>query len=253
MIIPVPCGSHRLLITLQLSLKKPMELGLLAFDPSKPNTHYLRRKFNVEAGHKEVNIPLPVSPKKLMIELSEKFSGSDKHIQLDNVEVNPFPEGEIWAAQERHRFMDFAIGFAQKAGYVNTGFYHSPDYEFLIHYVPVIQDEGKELVTPARIRQNMPRVQLSQKSFRLFSIPVRVAILAHEACHFFRNTRSEREADLCGIKYYLDSGFPEVEAVYAATKVFNMHPDTVGPVHIRRSRDILEFIKQYQNHKQKIR
>ncbi|MCB0374451.1 MAG: hypothetical protein KDD04_00875 [Sinomicrobium sp.] len=92
----------------------------------------------------------------------------------------------------------------------------------------------------------MPRVQLSKRLFKTFSIPVRVAILAHEGCHFFKNTRSEKQADLCGIKYYLDYGFPTIEAVYAATKVFKQHPHTIGKPHLIRTRDIMDFIDRYK-------
>lgn len=143
--------------------------------------------------------------------------------------------------------MNFAIDFAQKAGYVDPGFYSSKDFEFLIHYLPIItNDDGKELITPARIHRNMPRVQLSKRLFDQFSIPVRIAILAHEGCHYFNNTRSEKEADLCGIKYYLDAGFPSIEAMYAATEVFLKHPETVNQVHTTRARDIRSFIDSYK-------
>ena len=79
------------------------------------------------------------------------------------------------------------------------------------------------------------------------SIPVRIAILSHEGCHFFLNTRSEKEADLCGIRYYLDYGFPKIEAVYAATKVFAMRPDAIGKAHVNRTKDIMQFIDQYKS------
>ncbi|MBL4574814.1 MAG: hypothetical protein JKY51_01775 [Opitutaceae bacterium] len=92
----------------------------------------------------------------------------------------------------------------------------------------------------------MPRVQISHKAFKRFSIPVRVAILSHEGCHFFRNTRSEKVADLCGIKYYLDYGFPTIEAVYAATKVFLQHPESVAEPHVARTKDILNLIDNYK-------
>ncbi len=231
-------------------------MGIYAYDPTRPHTHYLRRMlpfkpelFSTGPAQREVLIPLPVSPKHLEIELLNKnAAGDDSFFQVDSIRMEKMPAAEIWASQERHRFMDFAIGFAQKAGYVSPGFYTSPDSEFLIQYLPVITDEqGEEQVTPARIHRHMPRVQLSRRQFRNFSIPVRVAILAHEGCHFFLNTRSEKEADLCGIRYYLDYGFPAIEAVYATTKVFSQHPESVGIPHIMRTRDIMQFIDSYKS------
>ena len=246
MIIPFLTQRNRLLITLTISAQRPMNLGIVAYDPENPNTHYLRRKAPVD-NFREIRLQLPLTPNKLLLELYNKETGTDRDFSLEDMTIEPMKEADVWAAPERHRFMDFAMRFAQRAGYVGPGFFHSPEYEFLIHYLPTITDErGKELITPARIHRHMPRVQLSQRLFRQFSIPVRVAILAHEGCHYFNNTRSEREADLCGIRYYLEYGFPSIEGIYAATKVFLKHPETVSDVHIERAKDIEQFIRQYK-------
>ena len=229
-------------------------MGINVYDPNRPNTHYFRRRVPFRASqfkngkaHREIHIPLPVSPKTLEVELFDKHTGYDEGFQIDQFEIEKMPPAEVWATPERHKYMDFAIQFAQKAGYVPSGFYNSPDNEFLIQYLPAITDpEGDELVTPARIHRQMPRVQLSRRMFTQFTVPVRVAILSHEGCHFFRNTRSEKAADLCGIKYYLDYGFPTIEAVYAATKVFMQHPETVAQPHITRAKDIMDFIDNYK-------
>ena len=262
MVIPVPSNKGRFTVRIGLTAFRPMQLGIYAYDPSRPHTHYFRRcvtfrpaPFSAARLQREIHIPLPVSPKNLEIELINKNGGDDQSFQVDSFKIDPMPPAEIWATPERHRFMDFAIGFAQKAGHAPIGFYSSPDNEFLIQYLDTITDQqGEELVTPARIHRLMPRVQLSRRMFRQFSIPVRVAILSHEGCHFFRNTRSEKEADLCGIRYYLDYGFPAIEAVYAATKVFLQHPESVGQPHVTRTRDIIQFIDEYkaQRNTQKI-
>lgn len=254
MVIPVPSHKSRFTIKLGIRAFHPFILGIVAFDPTRPNTHYFRRKVSFHASqfksgeaHREIHIPLPVSPETLAVELVNKTTGYDEGFQIDKFEVEKMPSAEVWATPERHRFMDFAIKFAQKAGYTPAGFYNSPNNEFLIQYLPDITDEdGDELVTPARIHRQMPRVQLSKRLFRRFSVPVRAAILSHEGCHFFRNTRSEKIADLCGMKYYLDYGFPTIEAVYAATKVFLQHPDTVAEPHVARTQDIIDFIDNYK-------
>jgi hypothetical protein len=248
MVIPVNTQQGRIKITLGVAIQQPVVLGISVSDPAYPNTHYLRRKVRLwEPGSHEIELPLPVTPAKALVEIYDKDSSSDKRFTVKRFDVEPLGETSIWAEPARHRFMDFAIDFARKAGYAAPGLYPSKDYEFLIHYLPIITDEdGYELVTPARIHRYMPRVQLSQRLFTQFSIPVRIAILAHEGCHYFKDTRSEKEADLCGIKYYLDAGFPSIEALYAATEVFLKHPDTVKEVHTRRARDIRDFIDKYR-------
>ena len=235
-----------------MSARHPVVLGIAVYDPLRPHTHYLRRKAPVDAL-REIHLQLPVTPANLLVSLYDKNSPTDESFRVEKFKVSSMEEPSVWATPERHRFMDFAIRFAQKAGFADPGFYHSNGYEYLIHYLPIITgDDGKELVTPARIHRRMPRVQLSQRLFKQFSVPVRVAILAHEGCHYFNDTRSEKEADLCGIRYYLDFGFPTIEGIYAATQVFLRHPDTVGQTHVRRAHEIGEFIEQYHKKKQNL-
>lgn len=259
MVIPVPSNKSRFTVKLNIRALYPLVISIVAFDPARKNSHYLRRRLSFKGSHfrkgqtlRNIQIPMPVSPETLVISLKDSRTGDDDGFEIEQFTVEKMAPARVWATPERHRYMDFAIKFAENAGYVRAGFYNSPNHEFLIQYLPVITNrEGEELVTPARIHQKMPRVQLSRKLFTAFSIPVRVAILAHEGCHFFRDTRSEKLADLCGIKYYLDYGFPTIEAVYAATKVFSRHPQTIGRPHLDRTRDIMDFIDQYKQ-KQKL-
>ena len=224
-----------------------MPLGFRVSDPLHPYTDYFRRKAFLEEGQqRKIYIPLPVTPEELELEIYDKKTGDAAGITIKDVKIIPMQAAKLWATPEQQRFMDFAIQFAQKAGYVPAGFYDSPTGEFLFQYLPGIVDAyGKELITPARINRKMPRVQISQRLFKTFTIPVRVAILSHEGCHWFLNSRSETTADLCGIRHYLDYGFPKIEAVYAATKIFSLHPELVGKFQVKRTRDIIQFIDQY--------
>lgn len=253
MIIPIPAQHQKFSIDLSLHAQRAVTFGIWVFDPQRPNTHYFRRAVSFKGkGSRTLKIPLPISPKRLVLEIYDKKETLGHRRQKEPFKITDFsieimPDKKIWASPDRHKFMDFAIDFAEKAGYLSAGFYPSKDNQFLIQYLPVITDDfGDEQVTPARIHREMPRVQLSQKLIRKMSIPVRVAILSHEGCHFFRDTRSEKEADLCGIQYYLDYGFPKIEAVYAATKVFAMRPADIGQVHVQRTKDIIAFIDQYK-------
>ncbi|MEP0271422.1 hypothetical protein [Ekhidna sp.] len=253
--IPIPSNKKRFIIRLKITALHPLALGIVVYDPSQSFSDYFRRKVTFRASafkgnrkaQRDISIPIPVSPDHLTLEVYNKNTGREEGFKVEQFKVEPMEAAEVWASPERHQFMDFAIKFAQKAGFTRPGFYHSPDHSFLIQYLPTITDPmGKELVTPARIHREMPRVQLSQKLMKQFTVPVRVAILSHEGCHFFQNTRSEKKADLCGIKYYLDYGFPTIEAVYAATKVFMLHPESVGEPHVQRTKDIMDLIDQHK-------
>lgn len=228
------------LIRLHLAARRPVRLILKARDPMRSFSDYMSRRVPLR-GARTVDIPLPVSPKRLEILLWEESGGG---FSVEGVERLELKANEHWAQPQQHRFMAFAVDFAQKAGHAKLGFHSSPKDEFLIQYLPSIRDDsGKKLVTPARINRLMPRIQVSREQFRRFSIPVRVAILAHEGCHYFLDTRSETEADLCGLRHYLALGFPRIEAAYALTKVFGLFPDSLGPDQIGRVQKALDFLQ----------
>ncbi len=245
--IPIPAHKKRFTIRVCIAVSQAMHVGFHVYDPRYQNTHYFRRKAYLKRQEKRtIYIPLPVSPEELILTMYNKETGSAEGIDIIDFTIQPMEAPVSWITPEQQRFMDFSIAFAQKAGYAPAGFYDSPDNEFLFQYLPRIVDQyGKELITPARIHRKMPRVQLSQRLFRSYTIPVRVAILSHEGCHWFLNTRSEKTADLCGIRHYLDYGFPKIEAVYAATKIFSQNPHLVGETQVRRTKDIIHFINQY--------
>ncbi|MBL6444678.1 hypothetical protein JMN32_00050 [Fulvivirga sp. 29W222] len=249
MIIPIPSNNKRFTIRLGIAVHSPVVLGIRAYDPTTPNTHYLRRMvaFNKEnKAYREIDIPMPLSPKAMEVELYNKRTGDDTGFRVTDFDVHKMLPIQVWAQPEVHRFIDFAQKFSQKAGYTPTGFHHNKDSEFLIQYLPeILDDSGKRLVTPARTHRATGRIQVSQKLFRQFTVPIRFFILLHERQHFVIPTREEKPADLAALQIYLDMGFPRIEAVYAATKVFGLHPETVGQAHVTRTRDIMDFINQH--------
>jgi len=187
----------------------------------------------------------------LAVDLYNKHSGYDDMFRIEKFEVSPMPPAHVWAQPGMHDFIGFAQNFAEKSGYTKTGFYHSPDYQFLIHYLPQIKNQfGQTMITPARTNRVTGRHQVSKELFRQFTIPVRFFILLHEREHFIIPTREERPADLSALQLYLDLGYPTIEAVYAATKVFRLHPETIGAKHAERTRDIIDFIDDYKEKKQ---
>jgi hypothetical protein len=248
-ITTIPSNKERFQIKLTIMAVMPFELGIRVHDPQYSNSYYFRRKATFAKANtkREFLIALPVSPKILEMEVFDKNDNEDTAFEIQEVKIEKMPAPAIWATDDQHRFLEFAIQFAQKAGYIVPGFYESTDNEFLFQYLDQITDPfGTELITPARTHRKMPRVQISQRLFKSYTIPIRVAILAHEGCHWFLNTRSQTTADLCGMKQYLDYGFPTIEAVYAVTKVFGGNPEMVGASQIERTKDVIDFIENYR-------
>lgn len=254
MLIPIPSKGQRFKINVGIRTSGPCALGVKCHDASKPNTDYIRRRIpfsadlfkNGKKGYREFTLPFPLSPVELMVEFYDKTYGDDNHFKIEKFELEKLESKDVWAEPEMHRFINFAQNFATKAGYMSPGVYDSKDGDFLIQYLPVIEDEfGDALVTPARTNRKTGRIQVSQSAFSTYTIPVRLIVLFHERYHFQLPTRLEKPADLHGLRLYLDLGFPRTEAVYAVTKIFSSHPESVGEAHSNRVKDIVSFIDQY--------
>ena len=240
--ISVPTDFRSWRLKLRLETDQPGQCLLRVADSRYPNSDFLRRRipFNTRLV-RDIEVPLPISPAELNVELS------GEHIWLESVSKTPMEDRTVLATPGRHRFMDFAVAFARRAGYLPAGNYPDPSGSFMIRYSETIRDFlGRPQLTPARINRNSGRVELARNQFMRFSIPVRIAILAHEACHFFLDTRDELIADRCGLAWYLDMGFPRIEAIYTATKIFGQFPQAIGPDTVERTREVVEFIQNYQ-------
>jgi len=206
--IPVPSNKERFRIKMQVKAVYPFYLMLKGYDPTKPNTFYFRKKvpfyeedFKKGIAHRNINIPLPLSPTNMMLELYDHNEKTDHNFQIKKFKVEKLEPREIWAEEAIHRFIPFALNFAEKAGYANTGFYDTPDKEFLIQYLPIIKDDlGTDIITPARTNRKTGRIQVSQSDFVKHTIPIRFMILMHERFHYQIPTRKEKLPDLCALK-----------------------------------------------------
>ena len=254
MIVPVPSGHRRFMLRIGLRVLEPMELIVRASDASKPHTFYFRRKvsfppemFKNGSSRRQILLKMPVSPKNLDVEIFDREAPGDRRFKITAFRPEPLPASKVWATPAMHDFISFAERFAQRAGYIAPGFYPSDNDEFLIQYLPRIRDQfGEVMITPARTHRMTGRIQVSQDLFRNYTVPIRLFILLHERQHFTQPTREEIPADLGALKQYLDLGYPTIEAVYAATKVFGQHPGTAGPLQVERTRYIMDFIDRYR-------
>ena len=254
MTFPIPCREQPFKLTVILRAERPVEVVLLGFDAYIDNSVYFSRKVNFDKEHlrmgrdsREIVLSMPLSPQKLIVQIYNAFTGDNSDFVVEDISVDILPSQQLWVEPQMQRYIDFVSDFVKKVGEYKPGFYPSNNGEFLIQLLPVIRDEfGNELITPARINRGTGRIQLSREAIMPLSIPIRVFILMHEIKHFSIPTRSEKQADLGGLKIYLDLNFPKIEAVYAATKVFDMHPENVGVGHKRRVMDIQSFINRYE-------
>ena len=228
-------------VLLEVTLKSDkMRNGtLIVHDPYFVNTQYTNRDMYVD-GEKTFYVRMPISPKVVKVvstfdivkiekkKLPKKFSVSD--VQNYNMRT----------------FMVFAQNFCEKAGYLKSGYEYWSDNEiFCIKYLPTLTNEnGAESSTPARINKHTGVIEISAKKFRAMTIPMRVALLLHEYCHFWKNKNpaSELESDRNSLFMYLGLGYPRYESYVAWLETFDKTPNNGEPHEAHKER--LEQIKK---------
>jgi len=242
--IPVTTNYKPVRLVLEFEGEHNGAIMLRVCDPKLIRTDYLRRRVPFKTGmDRKIEVPLPFTPRAVQIEIQGSAG------KLANIKKTSMEDNGIWATPEQHRYMSLAVEFARKAGYLPLGNYTNEEKDFIIQYPDFIKNQsGRIIHTPARVNRLNGRVQVAKRRFQEYSIPIRVAILAHEGCHYFLDTGSEQRADLCGISWYLKMGFPKIEAVYAATKVFSQYPGLVGAEEVERTRTLIDFIKNHKEH-----
>jgi hypothetical protein len=216
-------------------------------DHRLPNTKYFDRRLGSEekplVGTRTFEFPLPLAPQALKVELINEFTGDSSDFRITNLQMHPLRRYNLWMRPVTKAFMDFAMDFAQKAGYVRAGLYVSKCGRFHIQLSEQIHDRdtGKLLFTPARVSKRTGFMEVSRAQFKGYTLAMRMMILLHEWMHYEMQTREESEADLNALRIYLAHGFSQVEANYAVTKIFR----TDRPDWLDRANEINLFIKDF--------
>jgi hypothetical protein len=128
-----------------------------------------------------------------------------------------------------------------------SGDYISDDKKFVIKFPAVIEDNGVEQATPARIDIDTGIIEVSKKQFLDFTIPNRMAILLHEFSHVYLNDNvdDEVEADLNGLLIYLGLGYPRIEAFEVFAKTFLNTPTEQNKIRFDRIKNFIDEFEKY--------
>jgi len=210
--------------------------GIFHFEAiDEKGTLYFRRKKEV-AGEEVLEFPMPVAPKKLLLVVSgQNFSLSVKKTPLE-ISKEKF-------STEEHQFFKHILEFVAKFSTLHTGIYTDEQGRFPLVLSTHIRDRNTGAIkqTPARVSRITGQIEVSQTKFSEYSLPMQVFILLHEYSHYKLNTSSETESDLQALRWYLALGFPQTEAIYAHTKIFNAQ----NPEHFKRVQQLLDYVKHY--------
>lgn len=229
---------------------KPTEVRIIGYDPKKPLVKY----FDITKGSREkpisgeqsVSIKMPITPKVLHVKVLDKNSPKSKDVSV---------KGKKFLLYDLHTrglttpydesFMRLAKKIAQKIQYLPAKAYgqNNDPFDHLIVVSETIKDRktGEFLPTPARVSTGTGVVELSKRHLREYSVPMIMYIICHEWAHHTLLTANEFVADAKGVEYYTNQGFPEIEAVYAFTRVFD--DQYVNSEKERRAESVLRRLK----------
>jgi hypothetical protein len=116
--------------------------------------------------------------------------------------------------------------------------------------MPIIEDNGVEQTTPARIDIDSGIIEVSKRQFIEYTIPNRMAILLHEFSHIYLNDNvdDEVEADLNGLLIYLGLGYPRIEAFEVFAKTFMNNPTDENGMRFDSIKNFIDNFETYNTY-----
>jgi hypothetical protein len=254
MIYKVPTRHEELTLLIKVHTNQPEAIRLKVTDADQPNTAFTDRYKTVD-GESIFFVRMPVSPANALITIYNEANGNlqvgaDNSIIVDSITKEPL-EKKLdvidFSNPLVRSFVNFATRFCYNAGSLPSGTYLSDDKKFVIKYLPIIEDNGQEQTTPARIDIDNGTIEISKKQFVDFTIPNRMAILLHEFSHIYLNDNvdDETEADLNALLIYLGLGYPRIEAFEVFAKTFLNAPTDGNKM---RYDKIKAFIDDFEKH-----
>jgi len=250
----VPTRYEEMTLLIKVRTNSPQSIRIIVSDAHQPNTEFTNRYKTID-GETIFFVRMPVTGQDVLVEVFNEQYGNLTSGQDNTFEVVSITKEQLdkkldvidFANPLIRSFVNFATRFSYNAGSLPTGTYVSDDKQFVIKYLPIIQDGGQEQTTPARIDIDNGTIEISKKQFIEFTIPNRMAILLHEFSHPYLNkdVDDEIEADMNGLLIYLGLGYPRIEAFEVFAKTF-MNAPTEANKH--RFDTIKNFIDNFENY-----
>ena len=254
MIYKIPTRYEEMILLIKVRTNDMQTIRIKVEDANQPNTFFTDRYKDVE-GETIFYVRMPVSGEDVLVYIYNENVGNLASGEDDSFEVVSITKEQLdkkldvidFSNPLIRSFVNFATRFSYNAGSLNSGTYVSDDKNFVIRYLPIIEDNGVEQTTPARIDIDTGVIELSKRHFIGYTIPNRMAILLHEFSHVYlnENVDDETEADLNGLLIYLGLGYPRIEAFEVFAKTFMSAPSQENK---ERFDKIKNFIDNFENH-----
>lgn len=246
-------------LNISVSTMTEQEVRLVIIDAEQENTVLTDRVAFVN-GKFDFMIGLPLCRKYVDVVLVNNKDNSDSSFTYNGFKKLPLIKRTDSIDMRRNHlrsFVNFVQKFCYNAGVLRTNdarndqdFYRSDDWRFFIKYLPVIRDydTGAEVSTPARISCDTGLIEVSQKDFLQYTVPMRIATVFHEYSHPWVNADpdDESEADINGLLIFRGLGFPKYEAAEAWCTILG---ENDSPENMQRLAIIMKFLDDYDNNK----
>jgi hypothetical protein len=261
MIQKIFTGTEAMTLKVSVSTTSEQDIRLIVRDSNQANT-VLTDRFATVNGNYDFYVMMPLCRNYVDLIITNDKDGSDssftyngfKKVHLDRrmMEID-------FTTYYLNEYLRFIQKFCYNAGILpandpnnKDNFYRSTNLNpfgkphFYIKYLPSIVDSttGEELETPARIAEDGSFIEISQKFFIEYSVPMRIAVLLHEYAHPFINSNpdDEGEADFNGLFIYLALGYPRIEGGQAWCEVAMNTPTDEN---LQRVADVDRFINDF--------
>jgi hypothetical protein len=256
MIYKVYTNYDAMTLRVTVSASQETDVRLIVRDSEQMNT-ILTNRVRTILGEFSFYVRMPLCRKYVDV-IIEAEGGGDGGLTLVECKKLPLERRldvvDFNRAYYLNEFVTFVERFAYNAGVLRTNdinnpkdYYVSSGQHFYIKYLPVIVDyaTGEELSTPARISNEEPIIEVSQRHVIGYTVPMILATLMHEYSHKWMNEDpdDESEADINGLFIYLGLGYPRIEAAEAWCEIF-MQADTEE--NIERIAIIQKFIDEFE-------
>lgn len=244
------------ILKIGVSTTQQQKIHIIVSDADQINT-VLTDRFNVVNGIQYFFVRMPLAPIVAKVQVFNEASGPSKN----NDQFQMVGGRGLWRMTLERKmvvidisnpdvrsFIDYAQRFVYNCGHLKPGDYISADGRIHFRYMATISEGGKELNTPAQTGEVTGEIEISQKKFQAFTVPMRMAILCHEFAHYYlnKNMYDEVEADMQGINMYLALGYPHYEAYEAFLETFKGAPTDLN---VERAKKLKWLIDNFANQK----
>lgn len=217
----IKCYTEGFPLSLILSLQSAVPIQVKGFDERFASTVYFDQRITPEwirGVEGKVDFPLPISPETLMVQITG-------NVQLLEISNEKLKSKALYLTPDDEEFMKCAEWLSTQIATLAPGTYSRGPVMIELSDV-IIDSELGALSTPARVDHETGTVQIAQRYCSTYTVPMLMFILTHERMHYVMNTVEEEKADLNAMNICLSMGFPKMELLYAATKIFPDNPQT---------------------------